>query len=155
MAERRRKVVSVEHTSEKVAPDVRPVPPAGPQAPSPPAGPQAPGWWQASNGGWYPPEARPGPPTAPESAPNQAQMRNGMGTAAFVVGLIGLLIAIIPFLGIAAFPLAVLAIVFGMIGAFRADRGEANNRGMAMAGLVLGILAFLWIILVLSVVTGR
>jgi hypothetical protein len=34
--------------------------------------PQGSGWWQASDGKWYPPELRPGPETPP--APQQAQV---------------------------------------------------------------------------------
>jgi hypothetical protein len=33
------------------------------------SGPQGPGWWQASDGNWYPPESRPGYPPPPPPAP--------------------------------------------------------------------------------------
>jgi hypothetical protein len=65
------------------------------------------------------------------------QPRNGMGVAALVLGILGFLIG----------PLSILAIVFGRIGLTRVARGEANNRGVAQAGFVLGIVTLvLWII---------
>ena len=62
--------------------------------------------------------------------------RNGLGIAALVLGLVGLVGGfIIPFSGLGS----ILAIIFGAIGLKRVKRGEANNRGMALAGLWLGI----------------
>jgi hypothetical protein len=63
--------------------------------------------------------------------------RNGMGVAALVLGIVGFLIG----------PASILAIVFGRIGLNRAARGEATNRGVAQAGLVLGVVTLaLWIL---------
>jgi hypothetical protein len=63
--------------------------------------------------------------------------QNGFGTAALVLGIIGL------FLG----PLSVLGIIFGAIGQRKADAGLANNRGLATAGLVTGIIGAVgWVI---------
>ncbi|HEY5336364.1 MAG TPA: DUF4190 domain-containing protein [Mycobacteriales bacterium] len=68
--------------------------------------------------------------------------RNGFGVTALVLGIIGLLtswflIGVLP---------GVLAVVFGALGRGRAKRREATNRGMATAGIVLGILAIVvWI----------
>ncbi len=62
--------------------------------------------------------------------------RNGLGVAALVLGIVGLVGGfIIPFSGLGS----ILAIIFGAIGLKRVKRGEANNRGMALAGLWLGI----------------
>lgn len=69
------------------------------------------------------------------------QARNGMGVAALVLGIVGLLLSWIPFVWITS----ILAIIFGAIGAKRARRGEATNRGMALWGMWLGIAAvILW-----------
>jgi hypothetical protein len=62
--------------------------------------------------------------------------KNGLGTAALVLG-----IASIPFCGL-VIP-GVLAVIFGFVGMARAKRGEANNRGVAMAGLITGVLGLL------------
>ena len=72
--------------------------------------------------------------------------RNGMGTAALVLGIVGFLIG----------PCSILAIVFGRIGLNRAARGEATNRGMAQAGFVLGIVTLvLWILGLILVANQR
>ena len=55
-----------------------------------------------------------------------------MGIAALVLGIIGVL-------GCCSFILPVLAIIFGWLGMQRAQAGLATNKGMAMAGLILGI----------------
>jgi hypothetical protein len=47
------------------------------------------------------------------------------------------------FLFFLAIVFGALALVFGIIGRQRAARGEATNKGMATAGLVLGIIAVL------------
>jgi hypothetical protein len=72
-----------------------------------------------------------------------AQPRNGLGTAALVLGVLGLLsvITLITFpIGIV---LALLAVVLGVIGRRRVKRGEATNGGAALTGLILGALSLL------------
>ena len=75
--------------------------------------------------------------------PTSQAPRNGMGIAALVLGIIGLLLSWFPFVWITA----ILAIIFGAIGAKRASRGEATNRAMALWGMWLGIAAVsLWLL---------
>ena len=62
---------------------------------------------------------------------------NGLGTAALVVGIIALLTAVL----LIGLPLGILAVIFGIIGLKRVNRGEATNRGASIAGIVLGALA--------------
>ena len=70
------------------------------------------------------------------ATPTASGNKNGLGVAALVLGLVGLLGGfIIPFSGLGS----ILAIIFGAIGLKRVKRGEASNRGMALAGLWLGI----------------
>lgn len=61
--------------------------------------------------------------------------RNGMGTAALVMGILGILILPIVF--------SLLAIIFGSVGIGRVNRGEATNKGVAVTGLVLGIIGMI------------
>jgi len=68
--------------------------------------------------------------------------RNGMGTTALVVGVVALVLAALLIFFPIAFVLGILAVIFGAVGIRRADRGEANNRGHAIAGLVCGAVAF-------------
>ena len=87
--------------------------------------------------GSMPPGSTPSAPMPPGMGMQTASgNRNGLGIAALILGLIGLLGGfIIPFSGLGS----ILAIIFGAIGLKRVKRGEANNRGMALAGLWLGI----------------
>lgn len=57
-----------------------------------------------------------------------------MGIAALVLGIVGVVTCctLVP---------GILAIIFGIIGRKRAQVGEATNGGMALAGLILGIVA--------------
>ena len=67
--------------------------------------------------------------------------QNGMGTAALVLGLVGLVFSVVFFpLG---FVLAVIGLVLGLLGLKRVKRGIATNRGMALSGTVLSVLALL------------
>ncbi|MFJ8669974.1 DUF4190 domain-containing protein [Streptomyces sp. NPDC093600] len=60
---------------------------------------------------------------------------NGMGTAAMVLGIVAVFGFCLYGFGIV---LGILALIFGIIGVKKAGRGEATNRGMAIAGIVLG-----------------
>ncbi|RZQ65940.1 DUF4190 domain-containing protein [Amycolatopsis suaedae] len=74
-------------------------------------------------------------PTPP--SPAAAQPKNGLGTAGFVLGLVGLIFAFIPLIGVVAWPLTILGLIFGIIGTLRANRGQASNKGMAITAVVL------------------
>jgi hypothetical protein len=74
------------------------------------------------------------------SAPS-TRRRNGMGTAALVIGVVALVLAVLViFFPIAAL-LGVIGAIFGIIGMRRATRGEADNRPHAVGGVVTGLLA--------------
>lgn len=80
-------------------------------------------------------------PTMPAAPPEYrpAQPRNGLGTAGFVLGLIGLVFSFIPIVGIVAWPLVVLGLIFSLIGFLRARSGGATNKGLALAGAVMSV----------------
>ena len=81
------------------------------------------------------------PPGGYQAAPRR---RNGMGTAALVLGVLALvLVLLLIFSPLGAF-LGLLAVIFGIVGIVRANRREADNRGQAVAGLVTGGLALLF-----------
>jgi hypothetical protein len=61
-----------------------------------------------------------------------------MGTAALVFGILALLTCWFPVVGLL---LGILAIIFGAVGRGRAKRLQATNKGVATAGLVLGVLS--------------
>lgn len=72
--------------------------------------------------------------TAPVAA------RNGIGTAALVLGILALVGSIVVVGGVL---FGIIAIVLGVIGRGRAKRQEATNGGSATAGLVCGVIALL------------
>ncbi|MFD9500324.1 DUF4190 domain-containing protein [Streptomyces sp. NPDC060035] len=90
---------------------------------------------------------QPPQPYTPAQAPGLRPARNGLGTAALVLGIIGTVSGLIPFLFWLAGILGVIALVLGLAGRGRAKRGEASNKGVATFGAVLGLVA-----LILSVV---
>ncbi|MHA6803403.1 DUF4190 domain-containing protein [Salinifilum ghardaiensis] len=71
----------------------------------------------------------------------QTQPRNGLGTAALTLGIIGLVLAFIPIIGFFGFLLGVLALIFGIVGGLRTRKGQATNSGVAWTGLGLGAAA--------------
>ncbi|MFJ3537496.1 DUF4190 domain-containing protein [Streptomyces sp. NPDC090109] len=97
------------------------------------------------------PAHTPGPP-AWEPPPFQAPppRSSGLGVAALVVGIVGLVFGIVPFLFWLGGILGILALVLGVVGHGRARRGETNDRGQAIAGIVLGsvtiVVALAWLV---------
>jgi hypothetical protein len=79
--------------------------------------------------------AAPLPPGSPSPAHAQ-QSGNGFAVAAFVCGLLGLLLC---WFLIAGGPLALLGIIFGAIGLSKANNA-GRGKGLATAGLVCGVL---------------
>ena len=98
---------------------------------------------EAEVGEW----SRLGPPRRPSLPAAQhdgvvLRRGNGLAVAGFVCSLIGAPVGLIPLLSWIAFPLGILGVVFGGIGWRRANREpERGGKGLAIAGLVLGILA--------------
>lgn len=80
----------------------------------------------------------PPPGGAPYGAPPGSARKNGLGTAALVLGVLALLASWTVVLG---FLLGIPAVVLGALGRGRAKRGEADNGGVAVAGLVLGLVS--------------
>ena len=118
-------------------------------APEPPIAPPPPVW--PPTGAVPPPGTPPPPPVPAATYPTYAspspyggqpvrQTQNGLGVAALVLSILGI-VGCIPFVG------GVLGIVFGILGMKNADRGIATNKGMAKAGLIIGIVGLgLWVL---------
>jgi Domain of unknown function (DUF4190) len=90
-----------------------------------------------------PDSTQPGPPGGAGygAYPAARPRRNGMGTAALVLGVVALVLAVLILFSPIGVLLGILAVIFGILGTVRANRGEADNRGQAVAGLVTGGLA--------------
>lgn len=84
-------------------------------------------------------------------------MRNGFGTTALVLGIIGVVFAVVPVVGVIAWPLVILGLIFGVLGILRASKGEANNKSMAITGTALSgvglLLCLLWTVVFGAVVS--
>ena len=127
---------------------------------------QGPGWWQATDGKWYPPvqaqlpvsppPTPPGPPGygAPQPAyyAPVGPKNDGMSIAALVCGISGL--ATLVLCGIGIVP-AILGVIFGIIGKKKVEQsgGALQGRGMALAGAICGAVAIglflIWLVLVI------
>jgi Domain of unknown function (DUF4190) len=94
-------------------------------------GPYQPGPYPGS----YPP-----PPPQPYSGftpPPPVEPKNGLGIAALVIAIVGLVFCWSVFGGII---LGLCAVIIGFVARGRVKRGEATNGGVAIAGIVLGFL---------------
>ncbi|WP_327367843.1 DUF4190 domain-containing protein [Streptomyces sp. NBC_01217] len=91
-----------------------------------------------------PPQSpQPQQPYAPAQAPGTRPARNGLGIAALVLGVIGAVSGLIPFLFWLAGTLGVIALILGLAGRGRAKRGEATNKGVTTFGAVLGLVSLI------------
>lgn len=90
------------------------------------------------------------PPQAPPPAPVQPQPQGtpGIAVAAFVCGLIGLFSSWLVF-GVI---LSVLGIIFGVIGKRQADERGGQGSGLALAGLIMGVIGV--VILIALIIIG-
>jgi hypothetical protein len=68
--------------------------------------------------------------------------RNGPGDASFTLGVLAVVFVFVPVVGdFVAVPAAVAAVVLGVVGLVRVDRGVATNAGKAMVGAMLGLVS--------------
>jgi hypothetical protein len=95
-----------------------------------------------------PPVASPVSHHPQETFPVTSQPSNGPATAGMVFGILGVVLMWVPVVG---FVLAILAVVFGVLGLGRANTG-GGNKGQAIAGLILGAAGIILPILLLGAV---
>jgi hypothetical protein len=89
------------------------------------------------------PPAPPPPPPGFEQYPAAGvPQTHGKATASMVCGIVGLVLAFVPLLGLTSLVLAPVAIVMGVQAKreIRASEGRLTGRGMAQAGVVCGII---------------
>ncbi|MER5745188.1 DUF4190 domain-containing protein [Streptomyces sp. NPDC002225] len=84
------------------------------------------------------PQQQPQQPYAPAQAPGTHPARNGLGVTALVLGIIGAVSGLIPFLFWLAGLLGLVALILGLAGRGRVKRGEATNKGVTTFGAALG-----------------
>lgn len=139
--------------------------------------PEGQGWWEASDGRWYPPTAAPGevaagltapppqpppwnqaPPVAPPGygygyQPVPVRRNSGLAIGALVAGLVGSIGGLIT-CGLLT-PGAIVAVILGHISLSRMKQDPTlEGRGMALTGTILGWamigLSILGVVLVLA-----
>ena len=81
------------------------------------------------------------------TGPATTAQTNGPAVAALVTGIIALVLSWIPGINLIAFVLGIVAVITGIIGMRNANAG-AGRKGMAITGLVTGILALILGVLV-------
>ncbi len=81
----------------------------------------------------YPPPNFPGP----HQSYGRPAARNGLAITSLVLGIAALLTCWLTFPGII---LGILAVIFGGIGFARARADRVSNKGMAVAGLITGVI---------------
>jgi hypothetical protein len=108
--------------------------------------PGGPGGWEQQPGqsGWDRPAGAPAWEQG-SSAWGQPASRgsDGVALAALIVGILSLLIAFVPIVGLIGVIGGVIALVLGFVGRGRIKRTQAGGNGMAVTGIVTGILAIL------------
>ena len=103
-------------------------------------GAQQPGYGQQQPGSY----GQPPYGTAPGA--HGAPKKNGLGIAALVLGVLSLISWFFLIGGL----FGLVAIILGVIGRGRAKRGEADNGGVALAGIITGALGLLLTVLVIA-----
>lgn len=65
-----------------------------------------------------------------------------------MLGLVGLLFSFVPLIGVIAWPLVILGLIFGIIGVVRVRNGAATNKGLSIAGIAVSaiglVVCVLW-----------
>ncbi|MBQ9020756.1 MAG: DUF5067 domain-containing protein [Eggerthellaceae bacterium] len=83
-------------------------------------------------------------PVAQAQAPVQQQVArstSGMGIASLVLGILAILTSFLPIINNGSFFLAILGLIFAVVGIIATGKGKKGGRGIVIAGLVLNILS--------------
>ncbi len=90
------------------------------------------------------------PIVTPTQQPPVTTATNGFAVASLVLGIIGVIFCWIPFAAFGGQIVPILGFIFGLLGM---NKKYQTGRGMAIAGLVMSIIAFvietIWVILMI------
>ena len=88
------------------------------------------------------------PQAAPVATADAAQVAapaptgtSGMGIASLVLGILAILTSFLPIINNGSFFLALLGLVFGVVGLVAASKGKKSGKGISIAGIVLNVLS--------------
>ena len=87
------------------------------------------------------PGQQPQQPIEPQQQPVAPQQPgiSGMAVAALVLGVVGVTTSFVPIVNNAAFFLGIIGLVLAIVGLVGINKGKKRGRGIAVAGQVLGI----------------
>lgn len=89
------------------------------------------------------------PPRTADPLPGAPRRSNGVAIAALVCGIVALLLSWLPGINLLAMLLGLIALICGFVGLGKAkDPTVVGGRGMAIAGIVTGLLALVVSVLV-------
>lgn len=81
--------------------------------------------------------------------------RNQAGEISLCAGIVAVVFCFVPMLGdVVALPAGLLAVVLGVVGVRRSERGLATNFGPSLVGATLGALSVFVVVLMFVVSTG-
>ncbi|TJZ57370.1 DUF4190 domain-containing protein [Streptomyces piniterrae] len=115
-------------------------------APTPPDGQKSGDQAPQDYDPWRPPppgQAEPYRAPYPMAPMGVVQPRNGMGVTALVLGIVGVVLGLLVIVFWISWLPALLAVIFGVVGLSQVRKGLATNRGMALAGVILGVVGLL------------
>lgn len=85
-------------------------------------------------------------PTPPPQKPS-----NGLAVSGFIVALIGFILSLIPFVGTVSWVLSPIGLILSAVGIVVAGRRFGSGRGLAITGVILGVLGIIMCILYTAV----
>ena len=80
--------------------------------------------------------------------------KNGLGTASLVLGILGTVFGLVPFVGWVALPLSAVGLGLGLGNLPRLQKNVATNKGVTWVGIGLSVLGIVLSILGLVVITA-
>ena len=89
-----------------------------------------------NNQNWNPQHPQPA-----QQMPPIPQSKSGMAIAGFVLGIIALLTSFLPIINNFSFFLAVLGMIFGIVGMVGILKGKKSGKGLAIAAIVICVVS--------------
>ena len=89
-----------------------------------------------NNQNWNPQHPQPA-----QKMPPIPQSKSGMAIAGFVLGIIALLTSFLPIINNLSFFLAILGLIFGIVGMVGISKGKKSGKGLAIAAIVICVLS--------------
>jgi hypothetical protein len=93
---------------------------------------------QAQQAAW---QGGPAGPAGPIMAPQPIKKTSGLAVAGLVLGILAILTCFLPIINNASFVMGLVGVVMAIVAFLGARKGKNTSKGMAIAGIVLNVLA--------------